>query len=362
MTQHPDKQQQFRKRLMEWGQQVDRPMPWKGEKNPYFIWLSEIILQQTRVEQGWQYYLRFKSRFPTVDHLAEATEDEVLKLWEGLGYYSRARNLHKAAQQVVTRFNGDFPNSLPEILSLPGIGPYTGAAIASFAYNLPEAVLDGNVFRVLARVFDIDLAIDSSAGKKYFKQLADALLDSHASSQYNQAIMDFGAVCCAPKKPDCPNCPMQDICTARKAGNIAERPVKKKKITKKKRYFHYLRIKWGDRELLQKRTQKDIWQNLYEFPLAELDQTAAGSMPDLSVFHLPEGIKEKLEIQRKSRIYKQVLSHQLIFASFTEAVLSEGFEPLQANQFWVASENVRQYAFPKIVDCFLKDNSLSLFD
>ena len=172
----------------------------------------------------------FKTRFPTVDHLAEATEDEVLKLWEGLGYYSRARNLHKAAQQVVTRFNGDFPNSLPEILSLPGIGPYTGAAIASFAYNLPEAVLDGNVFRVLARVFDIDLAIDSSAGKKYFKQLADALLDSHASSQYNQAIMDFGAVCCAPKMPDCPNCPMQDICTARKAGNIAERPVKKKKI------------------------------------------------------------------------------------------------------------------------------------
>ncbi|MEM6723075.1 MAG: A/G-specific adenine glycosylase [Bacteroidota bacterium] len=357
-----NKQQFFRQHLLEWGQQVDRPMPWKGEKDPYLIWLSEIILQQTRVEQGWQYYLKFKTRFPTVDDLANATEDEVLKLWEGLGYYRRARNLHKAAQMVVTRFNSVFPTTLTEILSLPGIGPYTGAAIASFAYDLPEAVLDGNVFRVLSRVFDIALPIDSTKGKKHFKDLADQLLDQQVPSQYNQAIMDFGAVCCTPKKPDCPTCTMREICASLKAGNITERPVKKKKITKRERYFHYLRITCQGRELLQKRTQKDIWQNLYEFPMVELPKTITEVDRFLQGFNLPEGTKEQFKIKRKSRIYKQVLSHQLIFANFLEVELSTGFTPRESNQFWVESENVRQYAFPKIIDCFLKDNSLSLFD
>ncbi|MEM9990488.1 MAG: A/G-specific adenine glycosylase, partial [Bacteroidota bacterium] len=201
-------------------------MPWKGERNPYLIWLSEIILQQTRVEQGWPYYERFKAAYPTIQHLADAPEDEVLKMWEGLGYYSRARNLHFTAQHITYKLGGCFPNTYEDILKLKGVGTYTAAAIASFAYHLPHAVVDGNVYRVLSRYFGKTTPIDSTIGKKEFTQLANELLDSTQPHRFNQAIMDFGATQCKPKLPNCPNCPLQSHCTAFQQKTVNTYPVK----------------------------------------------------------------------------------------------------------------------------------------
>jgi len=262
----------FVRRLLHWSQTGnDRPMPWKGEKDPYKIWLSEIILQQTRVEQGWDYYNRFVKSYPTIGELAAAPEQDVFKLWEGLGHYTRCKNLIDTARYVAHELGGVFPKDFQSILALKGIGPYTAAAIASFAYNLPHAVLDGNVFRVLARIFDIELAIDSTAGKKYFAHLAQQLLPEGQAGAYNQALMDFGAAICKPQ-PLCAQCFFNTQCAAFGQNKQAALPVKGKKKAVRERWFHYIVLQQEDRIAIRQRTGKDIWQQLYEVVLIEGDK------------------------------------------------------------------------------------------
>ena len=241
--------------LLDWYAREGRDLPWRRTRDPYRIWLSEVILQQTRVAQGTEYYLRFTERFPDVASLAAAPEDEVLKLWQGLGYYSRARNLHAAARQVVERFGGRFPVALEEVRSLRGVGDYTAAAICSAAYDAPCAVVDGNVYRVLARLFDLDAPIDSTAGKRAFAELAQSQLDTAHPGRYNQAIMDFGALRCTPSSPRCEACPLAGRCLALAAGTVAARPVKQGKTRVRDRWFNYLHVSSGDRTLLRRRNE-----------------------------------------------------------------------------------------------------------
>ncbi len=265
----------FSAKLLNWASQNLRPMPWKGETDPYKIWLSEIILQQTRVEQGLPYYERFVQNYPTVTDLADAPADEVMRLWQGLGYYSRARNLQNAAQMIRDEFQGVFPVKYNDIRALKGVGDYTAAAIASFAYNLPFAVVDGNVYRVLARIFGVFTPIDTSKGKKEFAILAQNLLDKNQSALYNQAIIDFGATHCTPQNPKCGECPFQKNCKAYEINaktncdSIKILPVKSKKLVIKHRFFHYFYFGENQKIWIQKRTEKDIWQELWQLPLHE---------------------------------------------------------------------------------------------
>jgi A/G-specific adenine glycosylase len=262
----------FSKTLIQWYLQNKRDLPWRNSTNPYIIWLSEIMLQQTRVAQGLPFFLRFTVAFPTVFDLANASEEQVLKLWQGLGYYSRARNLHKTAKQIAFELNGEFPNNYNDLLQLKGVGEYTAAAIASFAYNENVPVVDGNVFRVLSRYFDIETDIASAVGKKEFTQLASELLPKGKANEFNQAIMEFGALLCVPKNPDCQNCVFNDSCLALQKKKVAQLPVKSKKLKVRHRFFNYLVFSDSNNNtLIQKRTQKGIWHNLYEFPLLETE-------------------------------------------------------------------------------------------
>jgi A/G-specific adenine glycosylase len=354
-------EQAFRALLLEWYAQSHRPLPWKEEKDPYVIWLSEIILQQTRVAQGLPYFKRFLERFPKVEDLAAAPEEEVMKLWEGLGYYSRARYLHHSAKVIAKEFGGVFPDSYDEIKALKGVGPYTAAAIASFAFDLPHAVVDGNVFRVLARLFGIDLPIDSSAGKKRITALASRMLDRDRPGVYNQAIMDFGATQCTPRQPACPQCPFQKNCVAFQAGQVGRLPVKARKIQKKDRFFHYLVLYHRGAVFLRKRTEGDIWRNLFEFPLIELPRPAA----DVNDLKKTSGWENWIgetgfEIRQISRPFRQTLTHQKITATFWKVWLSS--PPLQRETALIRAdpENLRKFAFPKIIDCYLRDKSLYL--
>lgn len=263
----------FSKNLIHWYSVNKRNLPWRETTNPYFIWLSEIILQQTQVKQGLPYYEAFISNFPTVFDLAKADESEVLKLWQGLGYYSRARNLHFTAKYVVNALDGNFPNTYKGLLQLKGVGDYTASAIASICFNEATAVVDGNVYRVLARFFGIDTPINSTNGIKAFKALAQELIDTKDPATFNQAIMEFGATQCRPKNPDCMFCPFRDSCVAYNKGTIDELPVKLKKLKVKQRYFNFLVFLTEDKQtLLEKREGKGIWQNLYQFPLVETEQ------------------------------------------------------------------------------------------
>ena len=256
--------------LIYWYLQNKRDLPWRNTKNPYFIWLSEIILQQTRVNQGLDYYTKFITSFPTIFDLANASEESVLKLWQGLGYYSRARNLHYSAKYIVTELNGNFPGCYNELIKLKGVGDYTASAIASICFNEPTAVVDGNVYRVLARYFGLSTSINSTKGIKEFKQLSQLLQDPEKPDIHNQAIMEFGAVQCKPQKPDCNVCPLNTSCIALQKNQVDSFPVKEKKNAVKKRFFNYLVICDVDgRVLLRQRRNKDIWQGLYEFPLIE---------------------------------------------------------------------------------------------
>lgn len=260
----------FYKSLIQWYLQNKRDLPWRKTHNPYFIWLSEIMLQQTRVAQGLPYFLSFTEAFPTVFDLAEASEEKVLKLWQGLGYYSRARNLHATAKHIAYTLNGQFPETYMKLLKLKGVGDYTAAAIASISYNEPVPVVDGNVYRVLARYFGIETDISSSAAKVEFRELAGSELPKDNAAEFNQAIMEFGALQCVPKSPDCANCIFNTNCVAYNTGRVDSLPVKLKKIKVTNRYFNYMVIKDAvDNTIVQKRTSKGIWHNLYEFPLLE---------------------------------------------------------------------------------------------
>ena len=354
---------EFGKHLIKWNESVERPMPWKGEKNPYLIWLSEIILQQTRVEQGLPYFEHFKTQYPNVQALAAASNDTIMKSWEGLGYYSRARNLHAAAKYVVEELDGVFPTSYDGILQLKGVGPYTAAAIASFAYDLPYAVLDGNVFRVLSRYLGLEVPIDSTEGKKRFKEAAQVslLLSEALPSIYNQAMMDFGAIQCKPKAPLCGKCPMMHSCRAYIDDRVGGLPVKAKRIKKKTRYFHYLVLRFNGKVLLHKRAQKDIWHSLYEFPLIEFDKIADRE-EDIRCTPLWEAIigNEPVSITHIAGPYQQTLTHQKVYASFWEIDFKKDRKPNSDTFIAVEQKNLSKFAFPKIIDCYLQDNSLYL--
>ncbi|MDG2419087.1 MAG: A/G-specific adenine glycosylase [Saprospiraceae bacterium] len=354
-------QQFFTKQLLKWAKNINRPMPWKGEKNPYYIWLSEIILQQTRVEQGLPYFLKFKEKYPTVHDLANAEEDEVMKLWEGLGYYSRARNLHFSAKNISKNLHGEFPKTLDEILKLKGVGVYTAAAIASFAYDLPHAVVDGNVYRVLSRYFGIETPIDSTEGKKEFSILANVLLKKNKAAIYNQAIMDFGAIQCTPKLTNCKDCSLKKNCQAFQKGKVSGLPVKAKKIKKKTRYFNYLLLKSNGEVWVKKRTQKDIWQNLYEFPLIETEVLLKNNI--LSKNEIWNNLIKDFdyELRHISSPFRQQLTHRTIIATFLEIDLPVNFSIKKNAYIKVERKNLSRFAFPKIIDLYLKDNSLNLY-
>lgn len=308
----------FSKTLITWYLKNKRELPWRKTTNPYFIWLSEIILQQTRVDQGLDYYLRFINSYPTVFELANAQENEVLKLWQGLGYYSRARNLHASAKYIVNECKGEFPNTFKEIIKLKGVGDYTASAIASISFNEPTAVVDGNVYRVLSRYFGIDTPINSTKGIKEFKALAQEVIDTDDPATHNQAIMEYGARMCKPQKPDCYICPLNNSCVALASKKVDSLPVKIKKLKIKNRYFNYMVVHTSDGfTVINERKGKGIWQNLYQFPLIETQR----------VIDLEELIQEKefkslfglqdLTIQQFNSVpIVHKLSHQHLYTTF----------------------------------------------
>jgi len=337
----------FTTRLLQWNaMDNDRQLPWKHETDPYRIWLSEIILQQTRAEQGRPYYERFTTTYPDIVQLAAAPDDEVFRLWQGLGYYNRCRNLLAAARTVAADYDGRFPDTYGEILALKGIGPYTAAAIASFAFGLPHAVLDGNVFRVLSRFFGIDTPIDSTGGQKQFRELADELLDPAQPAAFNQAIMDFGASVCTPQLPGCAVCPLENRCTARRQDLVGLLPVKSKKIATRERLFQYLVLTAGDEVYIQQRTGKDIWQSLYEFYLLE---TATGYRDTAIWQELLPLVKKVKEDEFES---SQKLTHQLIRSRFHSVCLHARPNALQGG-IWVKKDLLKNYPFPKTILSFL---------
>lgn len=304
----------FCKILLDWYALEGRDLPWRRTRDAYRIWLSEIILQQTRVVQGMEYYHRFTQLFPDVGALAAASGDEVMKAWQGLGYYSRARNLHAAAKQIVGQFGGRFPQTYGEVRALPGVGDYTAAAICSAAYGLPCAAVDGNVYRVLARFFDLDAPIDTAAGKRAFASLAQSQMDAARPGAFNQAVMDFGATVCTPARPRCDTCPLAGGCQALGAGTVAARPVKRGKVHVRDRWFHYLHIVCGERAVLPKRGAGDIWQGLYQFPLVETDSPA-----DLAAVSRTEAFREWVgptwTLRRSVALPRHLLTHQRLHAT-----------------------------------------------
>lgn len=349
-TQNP----KIRRILADWYAVNKRELPWRQTKDPYKIWISEIILQQTRVNQGLDYYIRFIKRFPDVKSLAESDEQEVLKYWQGLGYYSRARNLHKTAKIIQNHFNGTFPNNYKEIISLPGIGEYTAAAISSFAFNLPFAAVDGNIFRVLSRLTGDDTPIDTSSGKKLFIETAQNLLDKSEPGMHNQAIMEFGALQCTPSSPNCTSCPLQIFCVAYKQKTTALLPVKKGKTKVTTRYFNYLFIKNDKFTYLQKRTGKDIWMNLYEFPLIETDKSIdfEGLLKHESFVTLFDGVKIRFE--NKTIFKKHILSHRIIYAVFYTININSENENFRRFEKIMISE-LEQYPTSRLTELFLEE-------
>ena len=340
----------FSNDLISWYYKNKRDLPWRETSDPYVIWLSEIILQQTRVAQGLSYFNNFIKNYPTVIDLAKAKEDDVLKLWQGLGYYSRARNLHFTAKLIANNFDGKFPRNYNDILSLKGIGEYTAAAISSFSYNLPYPVIDGNVYRVLSRVFVIDEAIDTSQGKKTFKKLATKLIDKERPADYNQAIMEFGAINCTPKKPKCENCIFRLDCFAFKNNTIEELPIKSKKIKQRVRNFNYLVfLDAKSNTFIKQRKNKDIWIGLYDFPVIESDK----EIKDISGLYKLDSSFAKIDLISKSTPIKHILSHQIINAVFWKISLENSWLPNQ-ELIKVSLEEINNYPVPKLVENYIK--------
>ena len=338
---------EFADKLIDWYAENKRELPWRDTKDPYRIWISEIILQQTRVAQGYDYYIRFVRRFPDVFALADADEDEVMKYWQGLGYYSRARNLHAAARSV--KEAGAFPTTYEGVRALKGVGDYTAAAICSFAYDMPCAVVDGNVYRVLSRWMGIDTPIDSTQGKKLFAQLADELMGKHRPALYNQAIMDFGALQCTPASPDCVSCPLADGCAALSQGKVDVLPVKQHKTKVTDRYFNYIYVRTGGHTYIRKRTGNDIWKNLYEPLLIETEEDQTGN--DKAILQkLQEvfGNREGVFFRPVRQGVRHVLSHRIIHANFYELVLPVESVSIAGYQR-VAEEDLYKFAVSNLV-------------
>ena len=344
----------FANQIIEWYGKNKRELPWRDTCDPYLIWLSEIILQQTRVKQGLEYYLRFTKAFPTIQQLADASEDEVMKLWQGLGYYTRARNLHETAKLITGNFKGEFPEEYSELCKLKGIGKYTAAAISSFAFNKPYPVLDGNVYRVLSRYFGITTPIDTSKGEKEFYRLANSLLDKKKPALFNQAIMEFGAMHCKPQNPLCNQCCLNTKCVAFSNQMVERFPVKSKKVKQRDRFFNYLIIKHDCQIFLCKRENNDIWKGLYEFPLIETGkqirkQKLLRSDEWGAFFH-----NTSYTVNSVSEIIKHQLTHQNIYARFWEIRIDNEINTQKTNNFFLVPENrLLDFAFPRLIEKYL---------
>lgn len=332
----------FALKLLDWYRINKRDLPWRETNDPYKIWLSEIIMQQTQVIQGESYYLKFVTNYPTVKGLAMASEEDVLKLWQGLGYYSRARNLHTTAKYVASELNGVFPSVYNEILKLKGVGPYTAAAIASFCFELPHAVVDGNVYRFIARLKGINTPIDSTQGKKEFALLADELLNRQNPGEHNQAMMEFGALACKAANPLCETCPFFNDCAAIAQDMVEQLPVKQKKVKQRKRYFHYFFIEEEGSFMVEKRLKKDIWQNLYQLPLIE-------SKTEKLELNLKK-MAQPLEVCQR----KHILSHQVIYATFyiAQSAILDG---LSGDYVKVDGKAILKFPFPQLIANFLNE-------
>lgn len=371
----------FSNTILSWFRENGRELPWRETKNPYAIWLSEIILQQTRIAQGWEYWERFMAQYPTVQDLAAAHEDEVLKLWQGLGYYSRARNLHTAAKQIVAL--GHFPDTLEGIKQLKGVGDYTAAAIGSFAFDIPAAVVDGNVYRVLARYFGIDTPINSTQGKKEFAALAQSLLPSSKASDfqsslslvaaYNQAMMDFGAIQCTPQSPKCLLCPLAETCEAMRTNRVAELPVKQKTMKVKTRHLSYIYIRCKGETAIHRRGEGDIWQGLWEpFNASDIAEACASpssaqaslsstkfstSLTKLSSFKKELAADLHLSnvdaLQLLAQDVKHVLTHRILFADFY-LLETEARPQLPDDYIWIKEEEIEDYGIPRLIELMLE--------
>jgi A/G-specific adenine glycosylase len=339
----------FSEILLNWFAENKRSLPWRNTQDPYKIWLSEVLLQQTRVSQGLPYYQKFVKQYPTIKKLAAAPEKEILRLWQGLGYYSRARNLHQCAK-LVTKQGGKFPETVDALKKLPGIGDYTAAAIASFAFNQPAAVVDGNVFRVLSRIFAIDLNIASPAGKKYFFELANTLISHEQPGAFNQALMEFGAMHCTPRNPKCDDCVFSQQCKAFQADTVQAYPVKTKAKARKVRHFNYFVFKVGSKIWMHQRVENDIWKGLHEFYLVETDQAVS----DKKAAHL---VSITVEMSASIKI-RQVLSHQEIEGKFYEIAFADGppaFLISEKGKFYSKNE-IEKLAKPVLVNKYLMES------
>lgn len=327
---------EFANTIISWFQENGRALPWRETKDPYAIWLSEIILQQTRIAQGWEYWERFMAQYPKVEDLAAASEDEVLRLWQGLGYYSRARNLHAAAKQIVAL--GKFPDTLEDIKALKGVGDYTAAAIGSFAFDIPAAVVDGNVYRVLSRYFGIDTPINSTQGKKEFAALAQSLIPASDAVAYNQGMMDFGAIQCTPQSPKCLLCPLAETCVALREGRVEELPVKLKTLKVQTRRLNYIYIRCNGEIAIHRRGEGDIWQGLWE-PYNVSDLSA------LPTFDAP--------LVLKAKDVKHVLTHRILLADFY--LLETKIRPLLPDDYiWIKESEISEYGIPRLIEILLE--------
>lgn len=327
---------EFANTIISWFQENGRALPWRETKDPYAIWLSEIILQQTRIAQGWEYWERFMAQYPKVEDLAAASEDDVLRLWQGLGYYSRARNLHAAAKQIVAL--GKFPDTLENIKALKGVGDYTAAAIGSFAFDIPAAVVDGNVYRVLSRYFGIDTPINSTQGKKEFAALAQSLIPASDAAAYNQGMMDFGAIQCTPQSPKCLLCPLAETCVALREGRVEELPVKLKTLKVQTRRLAYIYIRCNGEIAIHRRGEGDIWQGLWE-PYNVSDLSA------LPTFDAP--------LVLKAKDVKHVLTHRILLADFY--LLETKKRPLLPDDYiWIKESEISEYGIPRLIEILLE--------
>lgn len=327
---------EFANTIISWFQENGRALPWRETKDPYAIWLSEIILQQTRIAQGWEYWERFMAQYPKVEDLAAASEDEVLRLWQGLGYYSRARNLHAAAKQIVAL--GKFPDTQEDIKALKGVGDYTAAAIGSFAFDIPAAVVDGNVYRVLSRYFGIDTPINSTQGKKEFAALAQSLIPASDAAAYNQGMMDFGAIQCTPQSPKCLLCPLAETCVALREGRVEELPVKLKTLKVQTRRLAYIYIRCNGEIAIHRRGEGDIWQGLWE-------PYNVSGLPALPTFEAP--------LVLKAKDVKHVLTHRILLADFY--LLETKIRPLLPDDYiWIKESEISEYGIPRLIEILLE--------
>jgi A/G-specific adenine glycosylase len=350
--------------LLNWYKKNKRDLPWRQTRDPYKIWLSEIILQQTRIAQGLDYYLKFINRYPDVCSLAQASENDILKLWQGLGYYSRARNLHLTAIKIDKEHQGRFPDNYNDLLKLKGIGEYTAAAISSIAFNESRPVVDGNVLRFLSRIAGITAPVDTNAGKKQVTDIAVKLIDKKQPGEFNQALMEFGALYCKPKNPNCNDCIFKNKCKANLENQESFLPVKTKKPEVRKRYFHYLFMVYKNKWVyLRKRSEQDIWKNLFDFPLIEKPGTVAQKKMIAEIWDYI-GLKREIKLKMTvSKEYRHVLSHQLIISRFYIILFDElkNFRKVnsQNNNCWVevALNKIHDFPIPRLIEIFLKKNN-----